>query len=184
MFFCHCDRLFYKINVKSSSDHMFYVYSVLHCIETTLWHVINTYTVKGPMECKFLSILSYSIWIGFFPSLVLEHGDWTNFWNMFLECCVLSIQGTKPQRFKVSGFLMPCQLAVLDAEDERTTFLPKVSDCLPVKMVQHPRSLESSATLLWQPEVSGEVLLDSCNNNTGQWPGYYELGNKCVCFLD
>jgi hypothetical protein len=43
---------------------------------------------------------------------------------------------------------MPCQLAMLDAEDERAAFLPKVGKYLPFKMVQHPRSLESSATLL------------------------------------
>jgi len=43
---------------------------------------------------------------------------------------------------------MPCQLAMLDAEDEGAAVLPKVSNYLPVKMVQHPRSLESSATLL------------------------------------
>jgi len=43
---------------------------------------------------------------------------------------------------------MPCQLAVLDAEDGSAAFLPKVSKYLPVKMVQNLRSLESSATLL------------------------------------
>jgi hypothetical protein len=37
---------------------------------------------------------------------------------------------------------------MLDAEDEGAAVLPKVSNYLPVKMVQHPRSLESSATLL------------------------------------
>jgi hypothetical protein len=67
---------------------------------------------------------------------------------MFLECCILSMQWTKPQRFKASGFLMPCQLAVFDAEDEGAAVLPKVSNYLPVTMVQHPRSIESSATLL------------------------------------
>jgi hypothetical protein len=167
--------------VKSCSEHILYVYSVLHCIETTLWHVMHSKGSRG-MQVFFFSHLSYFIWIGFLASPVLEHGDWTNIWNMFLECCILSIQWIKPQRFKASGFLIPCQLAMLDAEDEGAAVLPKVSNCLLVKMVQHPRSLESSATLLWQPEVSGEVLLDSCSNNTSQWPGYYELGNKCVCF--
>jgi len=67
---------------------------------------------------------------------------------MFLECCILSIQWTKPQRFKASGFLMPCHLAMLDTEDEDAAVLPKISNYLPINMVQHPRSLESSAILL------------------------------------
>jgi hypothetical protein len=102
---------------------------------------------------------------------------------MFLDGCILSIQWTKPQRFKASGFLMPCQLALLDTEDEGAAVLPRSNNYLPVNMVQHPRSLESSATLLWQPELSGEVLLDCCSNNMGQWPGCCEIGNKCVGFL-
>jgi len=133
------------------------------------------------MQVSLSSVLFYLN--SLLPISYIGVGDWTNFWNMFLECSILSIQGTKPQRFKASGFLMPCQLFVLDAEDEDAAVLPKVSNYLPVKMVQHPRSLESSATLLWQLEVSGEVLFDYCSNNMGQWPGYYELGNKYVCFI-
>jgi hypothetical protein len=43
---------------------------------------------------------------------------------------------------------MPCQLALLGIEVEGTARLPNVSNDLPVDMVQHPRSLESSAALL------------------------------------
>jgi hypothetical protein len=66
---------------------------------------------------------------------------------MFLDGCILSTQWTKSQRFKASGFLMPCQWVLLDAEDEGAAVL-RSNNYFPVNMVQHPRSLESSTTLL------------------------------------
>jgi hypothetical protein len=63
---------------------------------------------------------------------------------------MLHFKHTMDQVPEIQGtwVLMPYQLAMLDPEDEDTAVLPKVSNCLPVKMVQHPRSLEYSATLL------------------------------------
>jgi hypothetical protein len=149
--FCQCNMVFLQNYCKQLfKPHVSCLYCiVLHCMK--LWHVLHPHTLKGPVECKFFSflfypILFYSILSRLLSVSLLEDGDRTNFWNMFLECCAWTIQWTKPQRFRASGFLMSCQLSLLDIEDQGTTVLPNLSSCLPVSMVQHPRSLESSET--------------------------------------
>ena len=145
-----------------------------------LWHVIHT--VKDPMDCKFFSLLSCSILKWLLPISAIGAWRQNQLLKHVLRMLYFNDSLDKAPKIQASGFLIPCQLALLDAEDEGTAVHLNVSNYLPVNMVQHPGSLESSATLLWQLAISGKVLLDCCSNNMGQWPGYCELGNKCVCF--
>jgi hypothetical protein len=138
IFFCHCNRVFYKIAVNSCSDLKFYACSV-YCTAFKQNCDTHMYILKVRWNANsFHSVLFYLNRL-----LPISYiGAWRL--NQILKH-VFRWLYFKPQRFKASGFLMPCQLALLDAEDE---VLPRSNNYLPVNMVQHPRSLESSATLL------------------------------------